>query len=384
MAKRDCDWFSLMRQPQDPVSMDGPTLEGAEFERWRERFRPLLRYLRRKRVVVALSGGGMAMPCHVSVLRVLELLEVPIAAIYGTSAGAVIGGLYAAGVGVADLERIMLDISHPDELVGFGSRHPAVRLAAGEVVRAFTAPSFKRAGIFTAGRLEEYVRTLMHTYLGGVPGISELRMPFACVAFDIGTGKPRPGTREFATKQVFSANRTPDVSLADAIGASMAIPGTLPPKRIGDRFYIDGATVEHLPIATAFDDWVSHRRFGRPRTVVIASDLGYGGTVPREESLAHPMDLVLYSSSIQGRAITDYSLLYCHRPRRGFSVVLLRPRTMSIGLCDTEKIPAALKTSYEEVVVQLSGRGFLDLTDEHIRCAGSFLGLGPGRQERRR
>ena len=162
----------------------------------------------------------------------------------------------------------------------------------------------------------------------------------------------------------------------------MAIPGTLPPKRIGDRFYIDGATVEHLPIATAFHDWRSTRRFGRRRTVVIAVDLGYGGAAPREESLCHPMDLVLYSNSIQSRAITDYNLLRCHRPRRGFTVILLRPRTVSVGICEVEKIPTLMKSAYEETVRQLSGRGFLALTGEHIKRAGAFLGHGdPGPAE---
>ncbi|MCK4409652.1 MAG: patatin-like phospholipase family protein, partial [Candidatus Eisenbacteria sp.] len=91
-TEREFDWFSLARQPQDPPSRDGPTLDGENLERWKEQFSPLLRFLRHKKVVVALSGGGMAMSCHVSALRVLQLLGVRVAAIYGTSAGAVIGG----------------------------------------------------------------------------------------------------------------------------------------------------------------------------------------------------------------------------------------------------------------------------------------------------
>lgn len=374
--KRDFDWFSLSRQPQEPPSADGASLSGDALARWREQFSPLLRFLKRKKVVVALSGGGMAMPCHVSVLRVLELLGVPVSGIYGTSAGAVIGGLRAAGLTVEQLEQVMLDITDPDVLFGFAARHPAMRLVAGEVVRAIAGASFERAGIYGSARLDGYLSDLMQRYLGGTPRFCDLATPFSCVAFDIGTGKPEPQRREKTTKWVFSPDSTPNLRLTEAIGASMAIPGTLPPKKIGTRFYIDGAAVEHLPIATAFHDWSSARRFGRRRTAVIAVDLGYGGNAPREEALSHPMDLVLYSNSIQGRAITDYNLLHCHRPRRGFSVILLRPRTMSVGICDVEKIPAAMKTSYEETVRQLSGHGFLDLTVEHSRRARAFLGLG--------
>ncbi|MCK4915397.1 MAG: patatin-like phospholipase family protein [Candidatus Eisenbacteria sp.] len=378
-AERDFDWFSLARQPQEPPSKDGATLAGEDLKHWKKQFSPLLRFLRRKRVVVALSGGGMAMSCHVSVLRVLELLGVPVAAIYGTSAGAVIGGLRAAGLTVAQLEEVMLDITHPDELFGFAARHPAMRLVAGEVIRAFAGRSFDRAGVYDSTRLGEYLSNLLQRYAGGAPKFSDLAIPFSCVAFDIGTGRPEPQRREKTTKCVFCRETSPDLSLADAIGASMAIPGTLPPKKIGSRFYIDGATVEHLPIATAFHDWQSARRLGRRRTAVIAVDLGYGGNAPREEAVSHPMSLVLYSNSIQSRAITDYNLLHCHRPRRGFSVILLRPRTIGVGLCDIEKIPSVMKTAYEETLRQLSGSGFLDLTAEHTRRATAFLGLGdPG------
>jgi predicted acylesterase/phospholipase RssA len=375
-TQREFDWFALTAQPQDPIEKDAPTLEGADLERWLERFSPLLSYLRRRRVVAVLSGGGMAMPCHVSVLRVLELLDVRIDAVYGTSAGAVVGGLYAAGLSVAELEQVMRDITDPDELFGFAARHPAVRLVAGEIVRALTPPTWERAGIYGSTKLAQYLVGILRKYVGRVPRMSETVVPFSCISFDMGTGRPKASERERATKRVFSSAATPDISLADAVEASMAIPGTLPPKNIGGRFHIDGASVEHLPIATAFHDWRSTPLFSRRRTVALAVDLGYGGSAPREEALSHPMDLILYANSIQSRAITDYNLMHAHRPWRGFSAVLLRPRTISVGIYNVEKIPKAIKTSYEETVRQLSGSGFLDLTHEHIRRASAFRAHG--------
>jgi predicted acylesterase/phospholipase RssA len=263
----------------------------------------------------------------------------------------------------------MLDITDPDELFGFAARHPAVRLVAGEVVRALAGRSFERSGIYGSARLELYLRGILQRYVGTIPTVSELSTPFSCVAFDIGTGSPDPKGRERASKWVFSSETCPDVSIDDAISASMAIPGTLPPKKIGSRFYIDGASVEQLPLPSAYHEWKSKPWFRRTRTAVIAVDLGYGGRAPREETLSNPMDLVLYSNSVRSRTITDHSVLHCHRPMRGFSVILVRPRTMSVGLCDVEKIPAVMKTAYEETVRQLSGSGFLDQTIEHIRRA---------------
>ncbi|MBN2566012.1 MAG: patatin-like phospholipase family protein [Candidatus Eisenbacteria bacterium] len=373
--ENDCTWFSLSRQPQEQPCDGSPTLKGRELDRWKAQFEPLLRHLRGKSVLVALSGGGMALPCHVSVLRVLDLLDVPISGIYGTSGGAVVGGLYAAGMAVEQIERMMRDIRDPDDLFGFASRHPAVRLAIGEIVRAIAGGSLDRAAIFSSSRVGAYIEESIVRYLGRSPLLSELKIPFSSVAFDTGAGRSGRDSEAMASKCVFSARTFPKVRLVDAVAASMAIPGTFPPKQIGEHFYIDGASVEDLPVATAFDDWRSSRRFFRKRTVVIASDLGYAGGALRKETLSDPMAMVRYASAIQARATTIYSLLHCHRPGKGFSVILVSPRTLTIRLWDVDKIPAALKTAYEQTVQQLSGSRFLDLTEEYIRGASSFLGL---------
>jgi hypothetical protein len=58
---------------------------------------------------------------------------------------------------------------------------------------------------------------------------------------------------------------------------------------------------------------------------------------------------------------------------------MVSPRAISIGLCDVEKIPAALKTAYERTVAQLSGSHFLELTRDYVRSAAPFLGLSSPR-----
>ena len=68
----------------------------------------------RPKIGLALSGGGARGAAHVGVLRVLEEEHVPIDYIAGTSMGAVIGGLYAAGVSVEGLERLLTEIDWAD------------------------------------------------------------------------------------------------------------------------------------------------------------------------------------------------------------------------------------------------------------------------------
>ena len=61
--------------------------------------------LKRPKICLALSGGGARGFAHVGVLKVLEELHVPIDCIAGTSMGAVVGGLYAAGFSASEIEK---------------------------------------------------------------------------------------------------------------------------------------------------------------------------------------------------------------------------------------------------------------------------------------
>jgi predicted acylesterase/phospholipase RssA len=374
-GQRDSDWFSIARQPQEPLAEDGATLTGDELERWKDRFKPLLRHLRGRQVLLALSGGGMALPCHISVIKVLELLDVKISGVYGTSAGAVVGGLYAAGISADQLGELVLKIDDPNKLFGFAARHPALRLAFNEIARAFAGDKLSRSAIYDAERAEKYVGEALVHYLGKSPRMSELKMPFSCVAFDVGTAKPSHHGEEMASKCAFSVKNFANLKLADAIAASMAIPGTFPPKRIDGHYYLDGSVVEALPVPTAFDDWASAGRLFRRNTTVIASDLGYADGSLDEEQLRDPIAVARYAGAVQGRATTVYSLLDCHRPGSGFSVILVSPKTLTVRLWDVEKIPAAMKTAYEHTVRQLSDDRFMALTEEYVRGSCAFLGL---------
>lgn len=376
-AASNTGWFTLARQPQEPVAPGATTLSGTALDRWRAGFRPLSRYVGRRETVLALSGGGMAMPAHISLLRVLELLEISPSRIYGTSAGAVIGGFRAAGMSTDEIERAMLDIRSADQLFGFASRYPALRLVTGAIKRSLVGASLDGAGIYDLGRIEGYVESVLLKYVGRVPRMGELETPFHCVAVDIGTGRrASDASGEPVRKVVFSAETTPDLPLTDAIGASMSIPGVITPKRIGGRYYMDGAAVEHLPILVAYNDWRQRRRrFPPGRIALIASDLGYSGENVPAADLADPVDLIVFSRQLQERVATYYNLLVCHRPLRGSTVILVRPRGVRVELYEIEKIRECLRSAYEDAVAQLSGGGFLGETTSTLRRASAFLGL---------
>jgi predicted acylesterase/phospholipase RssA len=372
-------WFSLARQPQAPLAPNGGTLTGSALAEWRDRFRPLLSYLERRDVVLVLSGGGMALPAHVGVLRVLELLSIKPRRIYGTSAGAVVGGLSAAGLASADIERVLLSISSPGELFGFAARHPGLRLVTGILRRTFLSPGLDEAGIYKVDRVEGYVARTLTDLTGRRPTLEELPIPFSCIACDIGYGDEEPRSRAGSGKVIFSQERTPDVELADAIGASMSIPGVLTPKRIGGRHYVDGGTVENLPVLTAYDDWRRRKRlFGRG-LAIIAVELGSAPHALSEDTLADPISIVLFSGQLQERALTYTNLLACHRPRRGCTVIVVRPSVGFVELHEIEKMRSLMHAGYVAAAEQLAGEGFLDETALVLDDARTFLAESPGR-----
>src|SRR5690606_30008294 len=69
----------------------------------------------RPKVCLVLSGGGARGAAHIGVLKVLEELRVPVDCIAGTSMGSLVGGAYASGMSVAEMEALIATITR-DEL----------------------------------------------------------------------------------------------------------------------------------------------------------------------------------------------------------------------------------------------------------------------------
>jgi NTE family protein len=157
-----------------------------------------------KRVALALGGGAAKGLAHVGVLKGLEEDGIEVAAIAGTSMGSIVGALYARGMGGAEMEAFFSSVDW-------------VRLGR-IMMRSPGGAAF---------------RDLLRETFGDKP-IEELAMPFAAVCCDLSCGE------EVVLREG---------SLADAILASSAIPGILPPSVIGGRTLVDGAFVTPVPVS---------------------------------------------------------------------------------------------------------------------------------------
>lgn len=161
------------------------------------------------RVGLALGSGGARGAAHVGVLKVLEREGIEVAAIAGSSIGAMVGGAYAAGLPLSRIEEEWLTANRA------------------RLLRSFL-PTFPRAGLSSGAGLRRYLREIL-----GDVRVEDLPTPFAAVATDLDTG------------EAVVLRRGP---LVEAIRASTAIPGIFQPVRWEGRLLVDGGMVEPLPI----------------------------------------------------------------------------------------------------------------------------------------
>ncbi len=218
------------------------------------------------RIGLVLSGGGARGSAHIGVLRVLEEMRIPIHAIVGTSMGSLVGGAYAGGVPVAEMER-RVTTTDWDEL--FNDDPPRVEWPERRKQRA-QRPTWD----FTIGLRDTELHLPKGAMAGqkvqlffadlvqqseGVGHYDELPIPFRAIATNLENGRMK----------VF--DRGP---LAEAMRASMSVPGLFAPMETEDGgIYVDGGLVRNLPV-----DVVR----GMDVDVVIAVNLG-SSYMKREE-----------------------------------------------------------------------------------------------------
>jgi NTE family protein len=173
------------------------------------------------RIGVALGGGFARGIAHAGVLKVLDRNHVPIHAIAGISAGAIVAAAYASG-------------ASPDEIAKIGS---SMRFA--DVAR-WTIP---RTGLMGSERMEKFLRRLLKCYR-----FEDMKIPLGVIATDLSSGDP------------VLFRDTGDVSLP--IRASCSYPGLFQPVKLGDLLLVDGAMSVEVPALVA-------RKLGATRVISV-------------------------------------------------------------------------------------------------------------------
>ncbi len=189
-----------------------------------------------QKIGLVLGGGGAKGGAEVGVLKVLEEVGIRPDYIVGTSIGAIVGALYAAGYSAAALEVMF---SQPDWLSLLTARRADLSgqpfKQEGKVTYIFGFPVLDTSdpsfGVLRAGRVEQVLDSMLAAK--GCVEFDCLPIPFRCVAASM-----------LNAEEVVLSRGT----LPRAMRASMAIPGIFKPVEINGQKLVDGGMMNNLPV----------------------------------------------------------------------------------------------------------------------------------------
>ncbi len=250
-------------QPTKPTAPPAPTIKPAPPK-------PV-----KIKIGLALGGGAAKGFAHIGVIKMLEANGFQPEVVSGTSAGSVVGALYASGMDVFALQKnaVALDETSIRDVGLFGG------------------------GLVKGQKLQDYVNTMV-----GGRGIEKMRLPFAAVATTLQNGQ----------RIVFTRGNT-----GQAVRASCSIPGVFEPVKIGDFHYIDGGVVSPVPVDAA-------RQLGAE--FVIAVDISSKAAGKTPDSL---LGVVNQSIMIMGQKLGEQEMSRAD--------VIIRPKVNDIGPVDFEQ-----------------------------------------------
>ncbi len=264
------------------------------------------------RIGLALGGGGARGLAHLSVLRVLEENDIPIAAIAGTSIGAIIGASYALEPNIDKVQKEIQDFLHSPKFMESGfdlfKKKTAAEDFFGQVAtyvkeRIVINLAHSRLSLVGAWRVSRAVDELL-----AHRKFEECQIPFCCVATDLHSGE----------EVTFREGE-----LSKPVQASMSIPGFLPPVEHNGHLLVDGAVLSPVPV-------VACRALGVD--VVIAVEVGQ--RLEQDGELDSVIDIVFRASTITARQYTEMLLREAD--------VVIRPEVGDIHWSEFSKMPMAL------------------------------------------
>lgn len=259
---------------------------------------------RPQRIGLVLGGGAARGMAHIGVLQALEAYQLRPHYLVGASAGALVGGLYAAGLSPAQLTALAYQLKWRD----ISSLPMTVSWAA---LATLAVP----LGILDLDRLSDWIRKT----LGDDIEFDQLKIPFAAIATDITTGE---------------SIMLNDGPIAPAIRASCSVPGIFTPVRRQGRLLVDGGASNNLPISAVQQMGADY---------VVAVDLLPSITSPAVE----PKNILEVS-------ITSlYALIRAAQIDIPLANCVIQPKVGHIGLADLTAIHELIVAGYQATLVRI-------------------------------
>ncbi|WP_339845355.1 patatin-like phospholipase family protein [uncultured Halopseudomonas sp.] len=277
------------------------------------------------RTGLVLSGGGARGLAHIGVLKELEARNIPIHAIAGTSMGAVIGGLYAAGYSAAEIEEIALELDWQTTL-GDDPLREDIPFRRKQDDRDFLVKhrlSFDRGrlnlplGLLQGQNLGLVLETLL-VHTNDIDDFDRLPIPFRAVATNIATGEA----------VIFDQGHLPL-----AIRASIALPGFFAPVNVDGQLLVDGVLVKNLPVDVA-------RAMGVDRLIVV----DIGTPLKSTEQLNSLIDVMDQTTTLLTRTNTQEQL-----DTLGPEDVLIQPELSAMGFSSFDEAAFAINAGSQSL-----------------------------------
>ncbi|NOY08879.1 MAG: patatin-like phospholipase family protein [Spirochaetes bacterium] len=224
---------------------------------------------------LVLSGGGAKGIAHIGVLKALENLELSPDVIAGCSMGAIIGGIYAGGTSITSIEDFLIN---KFELKKYTEKW-TFQLAGGPILKFIQVEGALSTMIIRKGvdNGDKILKLLNKLTLN--KDFSGLKVKFACNAVDLISG------REICLDKG---------NVAEAIRASMSLPGVFYPVKRGSMLLVDGGVLNNSPV------WIA-RKLGAGKVIAIqVSPL----TDETEENLKTGISVLLRSMEITAHGLT--------------------------------------------------------------------------------
>ena len=275
-----------------------------------------------QKVGVVLSGGGASAMAHVGFLKALEENNIPIDYVTGTSMGAIIGGMYASGLTVAQIDSIVRSKDYQnmaegelDERYRYFFKEPMPDAAMGTI-------KLGGASLFSTTLPTNLVNPVLLDYKL-MEGFSQadaaanydfdsLYIPFRCVAADI----------ELKEQVIFDKGH-----LNVAVRASSTYPFYLHPIRVDGKLLYDGGLYNNFPVELMDETF-------HPDVIIGCNVSGYIEP-PSEDDLFSQLENMI-------RVRKDYTAC-CEQ------VFVVEPET-ALGTFDFDEIPQAVNDGYKSTM----------------------------------
>lgn len=256
------------------------------------------------KIALVLGGGAARGFAHIGVIKALEAQGIAPDMVVGTSAGSVVGALYASGMKGFDLQRLALEMQE-------------------DMVADWTLPN---RGVLKGEALQEFINQKVR----GLP-IQKMPRALGIIATDLKSGE----------MVVFRQGNT-----GMAVRASSAVPGVFRPVEISGREYVDGGLASPVPVQPA-------RSMGAD--FVIAVDIS---NVSRRETPTGTLDVLLQTFAIMGHTLSQHELKNAD--------IVIRPKTAAVSstsfedrhlaILEGEKAAAAVMTELKAKLAKASAQ----------------------------